>query len=83
MPIYEFTAKKKHLSCPTCKDGFECLLKHSEPIPTKCPDCGAPVRKCISSSNVGSSASGFDDRAKSTGFHKLKKTGQGEYEKLY
>lgn len=83
MPIYEFEARNKNLTCPTCKEGFECLLKPSDPMPSQCPDCGAPVRKCISAPNVGASTSGFDDRAKSSGFHKLKKTGKGEYEKLY
>jgi len=83
MPIYEFKAKNHRQSCPTCLNGFECLLKLSDPPPSKCPDCGARVKKCISSPNVGASASGFDDRAKSSGFHKLKKTGKGEYEKLY
>ncbi len=83
MPIYEFKAKNHRHSCPTCRDGFESLLSHTEPPPSKCPDCGARVKKCISAPNVGASASGFDDRAKSSGFHKLKKTGKGEYEKLY
>ena len=83
MPIYEFMARTGRRCCPTCKDGFECLLKLSDPTPTQCPDCGAPVIKCISASNVGASASGYDDRAKASGFHKLKKTGKGEYEKLY
>ncbi len=83
MPIYEFKAKNPRHSCPTCRDGFERLLRLSDPPLTTCPDCGAPVKKCISAPNVGTSVSGFDDRAKSSGFHKLKKTGKGEYEKLY
>jgi hypothetical protein len=41
------------------------------------------VRKRISLPSIGSSASGVDDRAKKAGFHKLKRTGKGEYEKLY
>jgi len=83
MPIYEFIAKHHRQSCPACRDGFECLLRHTDPVPAVCPGCGAPIRKCISVPNVGASASGFDDRAKATGFHKLKKIGQGEYEKQY
>ncbi len=83
MPIYEFKAQDPRQSCPVCRDGFEQLLRLSDPPPATCPDCGATVRKCISAPNVGASASGFDDRAKSSGFHKLKKTGKGEYEKLY
>jgi hypothetical protein len=41
------------------------------------------VKKLISTPAIGGSQSGFDDRAKSSGFHKLKKLGTGEYEKLY
>lgn len=83
MPIYEFIARNQCQRCPTCQGGFECLLRLGEPVPATCPDCGAPVRKCISAPNVGASVSGFDDRAKASGFHKLKKTGKGEYEKQY
>lgn len=83
MPIYEFIAQDKKHSCPACKDGFELLLRFSDLVPKQCATCGAPVRKCISAPNVGALVSGFDDRAKGSGFHKLKKTGKGEYEKLY
>lgn len=49
----------------------------------RCPRCGAPVEKQWSAPRVGHSVSNFDDRARSAGFHKLKKTGTGEYEKKY
>ncbi len=84
MPIYEYGARDPaSQGCAKCRDGFEILQRISDPHLTVCPDCGAPVVKQISAPNVGASASGFDDRAKATGFHKLKKTGKGEYEKLY
>jgi hypothetical protein len=41
------------------------------------------VVKVVSRPAVGGSSSGFDDRAKSAGFHKLKRLGKGEYEKQY
>jgi hypothetical protein len=41
------------------------------------------VKKLISAPRVGASQSNFDDRAKASGFHKLKKLGKGEYEKQY
>jgi putative FmdB family regulatory protein len=83
MPIYEYQAKNPKQGCPTCRDGFERLLQLSDPPLENCPDCGAPVKKIISAPNVGASVSNFDDRAKSSGFHKLKKLGSGEYEKMY
>lgn len=83
VPIYEFIARDQEKGCDVCKAGLEQLLRLSDPSPEHCPACGAPIVKCISAPNVGASESGFDDRAKASGFHKLKKTGKGEYEKLY
>ena len=71
MPIYEFIAENEKESCEFCARGFEQLMKMSDPPPEACPKCGTPVRKLISAPAVGSSKSGFDDRAKSSGFHKL------------
>jgi len=83
MPIYEYQSKDREKCCEYCRDGFECLRKISDPLLEKCPQCGAPVVKLISAPAVGLSHSGLDDRAKAAGFHKLKKLGTGEYEKLY
>lgn len=83
MPIYEYQAKDAGRSCPHCIDVFELLQRISDETLTVCPKCGAPVTKLISAPAVGSSQSGFDDRAKSAGFSKLQRTGKGEYEKKY
>lgn len=83
MPIYEYEQSEEQHSCDFCSKGFEQLRRLSDPPLTACPRCGAPVRKKISAPAVGSSASGFDDRAKSAGFSKLKRIGKGEYEKQY
>jgi putative FmdB family regulatory protein len=83
MPIYEYEANSKKVCCAYCATGFDKLQSIKEQPLTACPECGAPVHKCISAPAVGASQSGFDDRAKSAGFHKLKKTGKGEYEKQY
>lgn len=83
MPIYEYQAGDRAHSCATCAVGFEILQSLSDPALETCPSCGAPVRKLISAPAVGGSKSGFDDRAKSAGFHKLERRGRGEYEKKY
>ncbi len=83
MPIYEYQAVTSKHACPHCRDGFECLRQLSDPPLTSCPDCGCAIKKLISAPAVGGSKSNFDDRAKSAGFHKLKKLGKGEYEKQY
>ncbi len=84
MPIYEYRASApQEASCPHCREGFENLRSLSDPPLTACPECGAAIAKQISAPNVGSSAAGFDDRAKGAGFTKLKKVSKGEYEKIY
>ena len=83
MPIYEYSAEQASRSCALCRERFERLVRLSDPPLTQCPDCGAPIRKVISAPSVGASKSGFDNRAKQAGFHKLQRTGKGEYEKKY
>ena len=55
----------------------------SDPPLTRCPQCGAAVRKCVVAPAIGRSKSKLDDRAKAAGFKKLKRIGKGEYEKMY
>lgn len=83
MPIREYEADDPRRGCEHCRTRFERLEDvKAEPL-RRCPECGGDIRRAISAPTVGSSKSGFDDRAKSAGFHKLKKTGKGEYEKQY
>jgi len=82
MPIYEYQVADGVRGCEYCRAGFEHFHKSVEVL-ERCPQCDAPVSKQISAPNVGASESGADDRAKSAGFHKLKKVSKGEYEKLY
>ena len=83
MPIYEFQAVSEDKACDYCRNGFELIMRISEPNLSACPKCGNPVVKQISAPAVGASKSGFDARAKAGGFHKLKKVSKGEYEKVY
>ena len=83
MPLYEYAAEDPQHACEHCQRGFEMLRSITAPPLTKCPRCGAAIIKLISPPAVGASLSGYDDRAKTAGFHKLKKTGKGEYEKMY
>lgn len=83
MPIYEYEPANENQTCPHCKVGFELMRRLSDPPLTACPQCGNPITKRISAPAIGGSKSGFDDRAKASGFHKLKRLGKGEYEKMY
>ncbi len=83
MPIREYSAIDPKKSCSHCKVRFEQVEPMDAPAGNVCPECGNTVQRQISAPSVGGSQSGFDDRAKSAGFQKLKKTGHGEYEKKY
>jgi len=83
MPIYEYEAVNSEQNCDYCVRPFEFVQKISDPPLARCPRCGAPVRKVVSVTAIGSSRSDFDRRAKEAGFHKLQRTGKGEYEKKY
>lgn len=83
MPIREYITVDPKKSCAHCKEGFEQVEPIETPPQTVCSECGNKVARQISASRVGGSNSGFDDRAKSAGFSKLKKLGHGEYEKKY
>jgi putative FmdB family regulatory protein len=83
MPIREYQAKDHGKGCAFCRAGFEKIQRLNEKPLEKCPFCGAELKLLISAPSIGPSKTGLDDRAKSTGFHKLKKLGKGEYEKLY
>ncbi len=83
MPIREYQATDLTRACDLCRARFERLEGINAEALRQCPGCGRDVKRVISAPAVGPSKSGFDDRAKNAGFHKLKKTGKGEYEKLY
>lgn len=83
MPIREYQAQDANGGCSFCRRPFEQIEGLSQPPLATCPRCGAPVARLISAPALGASRSGFDARAKSAGFTKLKKLSKGEYEKQY
>lgn len=82
MPIYEYRAKDRtgREACDHCREKFEEIQKMSDPALEKCPKCGSPVEKLISTFSIGVD---FDSRAKASGLHKLVKKDKGVYEKQY
>ncbi len=62
MPIYEYL-------CVTCEHTFDAIQKMSDAPLTKCPECGAQVKKCVSGPAIQFKGSGFyiTDYAKKSG----------------
>jgi putative FmdB family regulatory protein len=62
MPIYEY-------ECESCRKRTEKIQKMSDPLLKKCPHCGGPLRKLISSPAIQFSGTGFyiTDYAKKSG----------------
>ncbi|HUR35897.1 MAG TPA: FmdB family zinc ribbon protein [Vicinamibacterales bacterium] len=52
MPLYEY-------ECDTCGHRFEVIQKFSDPLVDKCPKCGSPVHKLISSPAIQFKGSGW------------------------
>ena len=83
VPIYEYRAIASNSSCYHCQAGFEMLQAATDEALNACPACGKPIERIISAPAIGASQSNFDDKAKSSGFTKLRKISKGEYEKEY
>jgi len=84
MPIYVYKAKDhtRPCDCDCCRGGIEVWHKPGAAL-QRCPICGRTVEKAISSFFIGLSRTGLDQRAREKRFHKLKRLGEGEYEKIY
>ena len=52
MPLYEY-------QCDQCGHRFEKIQKFSDPLEDKCPTCGGPVHKLMSSPAIQFKGSGF------------------------
>ncbi len=83
MPVYVYRSSRRKCDCDCCKDGVEVQQRLNEPPLTSCPKCGRPVKKAVSTFHLGRSETSLDDRAKAKGMHKLKRLGEGEYEKIF
>ena len=77
MPVYEY----QHIQQP-CRLGaiFEVQQSINDPALTSCPECGQPVKKLISRSNISSPRSNAE--LKDMGFTKLVKRDDGVYENV-
>jgi len=81
MPIYEYRPTTSR-NCDHCKNGFDQLQKLHANVLTKCPLCGAPVRRVISAPSLGKSGPSLKpDNLEKHGFTQYRKSGKGVYQK--
>ena len=86
MPTYVYESMDKAKSCKVCEDGFEVEQRIKEPALTKCPECGASIRRIITSVNISTAKSTkeilSDKNIKKHGFTKLVNEGNGKFRKI-
>ena len=79
MPIYEYKAEKD--GCERCSERLEVFQDMSDDPLEECPHCGAPVEKLLSTFGAKGEDMLSNSNLKEHGFHKLRKTRDGNYEK--
>jgi putative FmdB family regulatory protein len=86
MPTYVYESVDKVKSCKICADGFETEQGIKEPALTKCPKCGSPIRRVITTVNISTARSTkeilSDKNIKKHGFTKLVNEGNGKFRKI-
>ena len=86
MPIYCYQ-QAEETGCALCHQGFEVRQKISDEPLQHCPECGAPVKKIITSVNIhvsmtsGGSQTLSEKNISKHGFTQYRKVGPGQYEK--
>jgi putative FmdB family regulatory protein len=84
MPIYEYQATSEQ-SCSYCAQRFEYFQSFSEAALERCPECGAPIARLLSTPTIhgaGRSADVLSNKSLAEkGFTKYVKSGDGYYEK--
>jgi putative FmdB family regulatory protein len=82
MPFYEYICSQGE-GCDYCSRPVTILQKLSDPRMEKCPYCGSPVRRMISSPNVAGDGqrAPAPSEVERAGFTQYRKIGKGVYEK--
>jgi len=86
MPTYEYQAVNPVKGCATCREKFEISQSMRDDALRKCPECGAAVRRLVSSFQLSTAQSAksmlSDHNLKSKGFTKLVNEGGGKFRKV-
>ncbi len=80
MPIYEY---EHNGPFEPCEKRFEVLQGPNDPPLTKCPNCGKPCHRVLSSFSTGSSKGNLlsAKNLEAHGFTQYERAGDGRYEK--
>jgi putative FmdB family regulatory protein len=84
--VYALAPGASAQGCGKCRGSFEVIQKMSDEPLAKCPACGAPVQRRIQAPLVGhdEKLKGPSDKTlAAAGFTKFKRSGKGQYEKLF
>jgi putative FmdB family regulatory protein len=84
--VYELDPESKAEGCAHCREHFETVQRMSAEPLSVCPECNAPVRKCIQAPMVGHEGmtkGPSEKRIKDAGFTQFKRKGKGYYEKNF
>ena len=85
MPTYCYQATDKNKSCTLCREYFEIKQSMADKPLEKCPECGSPVHRIITSVGIKTSPSGksllSENNLKKHGFSKLVREDKG-YRKI-
>ena len=81
MPIYEYEHDCEH--CDECSERFEVLQSMNEPHLTRCPTCGQPCHRVLSTfATISNEKARLSPRnLERHGFTQYKRAGDGYYEK--
>lgn len=81
MPIYEYQCEVS--GCDYCEHGFEALQGLNDTALAKCPECGVPIKKKLSTFAFAKSVRDTlsPKNLERNGFTQYKKVGDGTYEK--
>lgn len=86
MPTYVYEPLNERKSCKICRDGFETEQSMKDNALRKCPECGSPVKRVITSVNISTAPSTkqilSDKNIKKHGFTKLINEGDGKFRKI-
>jgi len=80
MPLYVYRCEDASKACDACRAAFEVLQRMSDRPLAKCPECGAPLKKQVTTAN--SAFPKGPAALRNMGMARLEKRSDGNYENV-